>query len=81
MTSSCISGHSFLSQAANPLGQPWVTPLIPRGDLQTTFLFKGFDDVRRLGLRACIEKEVRESKPFVNTTEGAEGECVTARIS
>ncbi|MEW5303628.1 MAG: hypothetical protein WDW36_006301 [Sanguina aurantia] len=60
-----------LIQAANPLGQPWVTPLIPRGDLQTTFLFKGFDDVRRLGLRACVEKEVREGRPFVNTTEGA----------
>lgn len=32
---------------------------IPRGDLQTTFLFKGFDEARRLGLNRETEAEVR----------------------
>ena len=37
----------------------WGSCHIPRGDLQTTFLFKGFDEVRRLGLNRDTEAEVR----------------------
>ncbi|GAB4820286.1 hypothetical protein N2152v2_007332 [Parachlorella kessleri] len=37
----------------------WSATRIPRGDLQATFLFKGFDEVRRLGLRKETEAEVR----------------------
>ena len=37
----------------------WPAPRISRGDLQATFAFKGFDDVRRLGLRAATETAVR----------------------
>jgi hypothetical protein len=36
-------------------------PVIPRGDLQTTFGFKGFEEVRRLGLRQETEKLVRSA--------------------
>ena len=41
--------HSPYIQASKPLGSPagsWPAPQIPRGDLQTTFTFKGFDEVR-----------------------------------
>ena len=37
----------------------WGACQIPRGDLQTTFLFKGFDEARRLGLNRDTEAHVR----------------------
>lgn len=37
----------------------WGASQIPRGDLQTTFLFKGFDEARRLGLNRDTEANVR----------------------
>ena len=37
----------------------WHAPAIPRGDLQATFLFKGYDEVRRLGLSRGAEAAVR----------------------
>ena len=37
----------------------WGACQIPRGDLQTTFLFKGFDEARRLGLIRDTEAHVR----------------------
>ncbi|GFR40979.1 hypothetical protein Agub_g1644, partial [Astrephomene gubernaculifera] len=43
-------------------GPGWPAPVIPRGDLQTTFVFKGFDEVRRLGLQEETERRVRNSK-------------------
>ncbi|GLC44411.1 hypothetical protein PLESTB_000472500 [Pleodorina starrii] len=43
-------------------GTEWPAPVIPRGDLQTTFVFKGFDEVRRLGLQQETERRVRNSK-------------------
>ena len=33
--------------------------MIPRGDLQATFVFKGFDEVQRLGLTHATEAAVR----------------------
>ena len=37
----------------------WRAPAIARGDLQATFLFKGYDEVRRLGLSHGTEAAVR----------------------
>ena len=37
----------------------WRAPAIPRGDLQATFVFKGFDEVQRLGLTHATEAAVR----------------------
>ena len=34
-------------------------PPVSRGDLQTTFCFRGFDEVRRLGLTQAMEAQVR----------------------
>lgn len=41
---------------------------IPRGDLQSTFVFKGFDEVRRLGLLPETEAEVRKAPCFSHGT-------------
>ncbi|KAG2499918.1 hypothetical protein HYH03_002205 [Edaphochlamys debaryana] len=50
------------SKDACPKPGVWPAPVIPRGDLQTTFVFKGFDEVRRLGLQQETERRVRVSK-------------------
>ncbi|WCJ25254.1 Pro-apoptotic serine protease nma111 [Euphorbia peplus] len=40
---------------------------IPRGTLQVTFHYKGFDEVRRLGLRSETEQMVRRTSPTGET--------------
>ncbi len=45
-----------------PPSVQWQAPVIPRGDLQATFLFKGFDEVKRLGLTSKTEAQVRAAQ-------------------
>ncbi|KAK9816755.1 hypothetical protein WJX72_004724 [[Myrmecia] bisecta] len=47
--------------AKDPSAGPdrWPQPQIPRGDFQATFVFKGFEEVRRLGLTHQTEAVVR----------------------
>ncbi len=56
----CCRGLCLLQEGtgAGPNWQ-WGSCHMPRGDLQTTFLFKGFDEARRLGLNRDTEAEVR----------------------
>ncbi|KAL4420764.1 hypothetical protein ABPG75_010420 [Micractinium tetrahymenae] len=51
-----------LLQACHKADGSCEQPHIPRGDLQATFVFKGYDEVRRLGLQQDTEAAVRASK-------------------
>lgn len=53
----------------------WGASQIPRGDLQTTFLFKGFDEARRLGLNRDTEAHVRAALTANATLPSAPGNC------
>lgn len=39
----------------------WSNPTVPRGDIQVTWTYKGFEEVRRLGLSRESEKMVRHT--------------------
>uniref|UniRef100_A0A2C9WK14 PDZ domain-containing protein n=1 Tax=Manihot esculenta TaxID=3983 RepID=A0A2C9WK14_MANES len=45
----------------------WGTVFISRGTLQVTFRYKGFDEVRRLGLKRETEQMVRQASPTGET--------------
>jgi pro-apoptotic serine protease NMA111 len=60
--------------------------VIPRGDLQATFIFKGFDEVKRLGLQVETEAQIRaaqadsfhfnsNSSTISSTTKGTAAIC------
>ncbi len=63
-----VSLLSF-QECYDPETGAWSAPHIPRGDLQTTFAFKGFDDVRRLGLQRATEAAVRGACKSADTGE------------
>jgi pro-apoptotic serine protease NMA111 len=78
--------HLLRGCAALPSdGATWKSPhsVISRGDLQATFTFKGFDELRRLGLRAETEAGVRRTQQqrhlglrHKSGSEGAEAAAV-----
>ncbi|XP_030461148.1 protease Do-like 7 isoform X2 [Syzygium oleosum] len=58
-----VRALKFLQKGRDAHGNKWEAVSIPRGTLQVTFLHKGFDEIRRLGLRSEIEQMVRHASP------------------
>ncbi|EIE24624.1 DegP-type protease [Coccomyxa subellipsoidea C-169] len=58
----------------------WRAPCIPRGDLQATFVFKGFDEVRRLGLTHTTEAAVRAAIKQQTSSNGVTGMLVVESV-
>ncbi|KAL1531547.1 Protease Do-like 7 [Salvia divinorum] len=54
-----VRALGFLQNGRGSIGNTWEAVTIPRGTLQATFIHKGFDETRRLGLRSETEQLVR----------------------
>ncbi|OVA11903.1 PDZ domain [Macleaya cordata] len=62
-----VRALNFLQRSKDSSGIEWEAVVIPRGTLQVTFLHKGFDETRRLGLKSETEQMVRHASPVGET--------------
>lgn len=62
-----VRALGFLQRGKEATTNTWEAVTIPRGTLQATFLYKGFDEIRRLGLRSETEQLVRHASPLEET--------------
>ncbi|XAR71408.1 HtrA2 peptidase [Bertholletia excelsa] len=62
-----VRALKFLQKGRDSFSDKWEAVTIPRGTLQVTFLHKGFDETRRLGLQKETEKMVRHASPSGET--------------
>ncbi|PON77426.1 Peptidase S1C [Parasponia andersonii] len=58
-----VRALKFIQKGRDFSGNKWEAVSIPRGTLQVTFLHKGFDETRRLGLQSETEQMVRHASP------------------
>ncbi|CAN6469947.1 unnamed protein product [Victoria cruziana] len=56
-----VRALNFLHESSDASGSRWQAVSIPRGTLQMTFIHKGFDETRRLGLQEQTEQIVRQA--------------------
>ncbi|XP_023751918.1 protease Do-like 7 [Lactuca sativa] len=62
-----VRALNFLQKGKDSFQHKWEAVTIPRGTLQTTFIHKGFDETRRLGLQSQTEQLVRLASPLSET--------------
>ncbi|KAL5726699.1 prolyl aminopeptidase [Ranunculus cassubicifolius] len=62
-----VRALNYLQKGKDASGSKWDEVAIPRGTLQVTFLHKGYDETRRLGLRSETELMVRHASPAGET--------------
>ncbi|KAL6176336.1 hypothetical protein ACLB2K_052970 [Fragaria x ananassa] len=58
-----VRALKFLQNGRDPFFKKWKAVSILRGTLQVTFVHKGFDETRRLGLQTETEQSVRHASP------------------
>ncbi|XWS30802.1 hypothetical protein CRYUN_Cryun23aG0021300 [Craigia yunnanensis] len=56
-----VRALKFLQKGGDSYMSKWEAVSIPRGTLQATFLHKGFDEIRRLGLQSETEQMARHA--------------------
>ncbi|XWS75557.1 hypothetical protein CRYUN_Cryun01aG0100500 [Craigia yunnanensis] len=56
-----VRALKFLQKGGDSYMSKWEVVSIPRGTLQATFLHKGFDEIRRLGLQSETEQMARHA--------------------
>ncbi|KAL4577571.1 hypothetical protein LXL04_013680 [Taraxacum kok-saghyz] len=62
-----VRALNFLQKGRDSFQDKWEAVTIPRGTLQATFIHKGFDETRRLGLQSQTEQLVRHASPLTET--------------
>ncbi|KAI7758149.1 hypothetical protein M8C21_010596 [Ambrosia artemisiifolia] len=62
-----VRALNFLQKGRDSFQDKWEAVTILRGTLQATFLHKGFDETRRLGLQSETEQLVRHASPLSET--------------
>ncbi|XVF71458.1 hypothetical protein PTKIN_Ptkin12aG0039200 [Pterospermum kingtungense] len=70
-----VRALKFLQKGGDLYTRKWEPISIPRGTLQATFLHKGFDEIRRLGLQSETEQMVRHA-----SAEGETGMLVVESV-
>ncbi|XP_015880222.2 protease Do-like 7 isoform X1 [Ziziphus jujuba] len=58
-----VRALKFVQEGRDSFVNKWEAVSIPRGTLQVTFIHKGFDETRRLGLQSETEQMVRHASP------------------
>ncbi|XP_071737135.1 protease Do-like 7 [Rutidosis leptorrhynchoides] len=62
-----VRALNLLQKGRDSCHDKWEAVVIPRGTLQATFVHKGFDEIRRLGLQNETEQVVRDASPLTET--------------
>ncbi|KAK9061958.1 hypothetical protein SSX86_019142 [Deinandra increscens subsp. villosa] len=62
-----VRALKFLQKGRDSIHDKCEVVTVPRGTLQATFLHKGFDETRRLGLQTETEQLVRHASPLSET--------------